>query len=74
MLITINSIGCFIESLYLFFYMIYATKSARVQVGYKNKKCGLHAVLIVILLDTMCRNLVPLCLFIDRLLCSSKIK
>ncbi|XWS36219.1 hypothetical protein CRYUN_Cryun20dG0066600 [Craigia yunnanensis] len=29
MLITINSIGCCIESIYLFFYMVYATKSAR---------------------------------------------
>ncbi|XP_022759712.1 bidirectional sugar transporter SWEET9-like [Durio zibethinus] len=30
MLITINSIGCSVESIYLFFYMIYATKSARI--------------------------------------------
>ncbi|EOX94952.1 hypothetical protein QUC31_004783 [Theobroma cacao] len=30
MLITINSIGCFIESIYLLLYMVYATKSARV--------------------------------------------
>ncbi|KAE8676742.1 Bidirectional sugar transporter SWEET13 [Hibiscus syriacus] len=30
MLITINSIGCCIESIYLFLYMIYATKSDRI--------------------------------------------
>ncbi|KAK8635970.1 hypothetical protein V6N13_004681 [Hibiscus sabdariffa] len=30
MLITINTIGCCIESIYLFLYMIYATKSARI--------------------------------------------
>ncbi|XP_022728058.1 bidirectional sugar transporter SWEET14-like [Durio zibethinus] len=30
MLITINSIGCCIESIYLCFYMVYATKSARI--------------------------------------------
>ncbi|XVE77680.1 hypothetical protein DITRI_Ditri13aG0081500 [Diplodiscus trichospermus] len=30
MLITINSIGCCIESIYLLFYMVYATKSARI--------------------------------------------
>ncbi|XVF72545.1 hypothetical protein PTKIN_Ptkin12aG0129600 [Pterospermum kingtungense] len=30
MLITINSIGCLIESMYLLFYMVYATKSARI--------------------------------------------
>ncbi|GMJ01098.1 homolog of Medicago truncatula MTN3 [Hibiscus trionum] len=30
MLITINTIGCCIESIYLFLYMIYATKTARV--------------------------------------------
>lgn len=30
MLITINGIGCIIESLYLLFFMIYATKTAKV--------------------------------------------
>lgn len=30
MLITINSIGCIIESLYLLFFMIYATKTAKI--------------------------------------------
>lgn len=30
MLITINIVGCVIESLYLIFYMIYATKCSKV--------------------------------------------
>ncbi|OMO77853.1 SWEET sugar transporter [Corchorus capsularis] len=30
MLYTINSVGCFIESFYLFVYLLYATKSARI--------------------------------------------
>lgn len=37
MLITINSIGCIIESLYLLFFMIYATKTAKVS-SYLLKK------------------------------------